>query len=99
MQNEIILTSTQQEAATGLKDALAPGAVLALRGAPGLGKSTILQWLHAECGGALVGAHQFMQRVTEGRPSALEEAFLRMIDGAMVHHDLIMVDDLHLVTN
>ena len=98
MRLEIVLTQTQQKAAEGLRQAIAATGVLGLRGAPGLGKTVILQWLHAECGGALVGARPFVQQLMDGRPSAIEEAFLRMIDRAMAHHDLILVDDLHLVT-
>lgn len=98
MQREIVLTPTQQRAASGLKDGIAAGGVLTLRAGPGLGKTTIMQWLHRECGGALVGASEFMRRLADGRPSAIEEGFLRMIEEAMAHHNLILVDDLHLVT-
>lgn len=48
----------------------------------------MLQWLHAACGGALLG--------TGG---ASEESFLRMIEESMERYDLVLVDDLHLVAN
>ena len=99
MKTEIVLTPAQQAAAEGLKEACGFGGVLVLRGAAGRGKTTVLQWLHSTCGGALLGASQFMTSVNEGPPNALEESFLRMIEESMEQHDLILVDDLHLVAN
>jgi primosomal protein N' len=40
-----------------------------------------------------------MQSVSEGSPHALEESFLRMIEESMEQHDLLLIDDLHLVAN
>ena len=94
----MVLTPTQQKAASGLKEGVAAGGLFALRGGPGNGKTSILQWLRGTCGGTLAGAGQFMRRLADGRPSALEEGFLRMMEQAMAHHDVILVDDLHLVT-
>jgi hypothetical protein len=51
------------------------------------------------CGGVLLSAGEFMHSVDEGPPQAIEESFLRMIEEAMEQHDLILVDDLHLVAN
>ena len=80
-------------------EASAAGGILVLRGGPGSGKTTVLHYMHAALGGALLGAGQFMHSVNEGPPSAIEESFLRMIEDAMEQHDLILVDDLHLVAN
>ena len=99
MQRQITLTPAQRTAAEGLREALKTGRVLILRGAPGAGKTTVLEWLHAASGGGLLCAAQFMQSVSEGSPHAIEESFLRMIEEAMEKHDLLLVDDLHLVTN
>ena len=51
MSQEIVLTPTQRIAADGLREALKSGGTLILRGGPGAGKTTVLQWLHAACGG------------------------------------------------
>ena len=75
------------------------GGIYVLRGAAGRGKTTVLQWLHAVCCGALLEAGQFMQSVSEGPPDAIEESFLRMIEESMEQHELVLVDDLHLVAN
>jgi tRNA A37 threonylcarbamoyladenosine biosynthesis protein TsaE len=99
MNTEIILTPAQRTAAEGLQEACAFGGVLVLRGRAGSGKTTILQGLHAICGGALLDAASFLRAVAHGAPNAMEESFLRMIEEAMAHHNLVFVDDLHLVAN
>jgi hypothetical protein len=96
---EIVLTPTQRIAADGLREDLKSGGTLILRGGSGAGKTTVLQWLHAACGGGLLCAAQFMQSVSEGSPHAIEESFLRMMEESMERHDLLLIDDLHLVTN
>ena len=99
MKNEFILTPAQRSAAEGLREACAYGGVLVLRGRAGSGKSTMLQWLQSETGAILVDAAVFMRSVGEGAPNAIEESFLRMIEESMEQHDLVLVDDLHLVAN
>jgi transitional endoplasmic reticulum ATPase len=92
-----LLTPAQREAAEGLREAIAFAGVLVLRGRAGSGKSTILQWLHAIAGDALLDCAGFMRSIGMGAPNAMEESFLRMIEDAMEQHDLVLVDDLHLV--
>jgi hypothetical protein len=64
-----------------------------------MGKTTILRKVHAVTGGAFLGVRQFMTALAGRRPLAIEEAFLVMLDNALVRHDVVAVDDLHLVTN
>src|SRR6266481_2623323 len=97
MDTEISLTPAQQAVFDGLLGGLAPGAALVLRGEAGLGKTTILQKVHATRGGALIGARDFMAMLAGRRRLDIEEAFLALIDGAVTSHDLVIVDDLHLV--
>ena len=99
MKLEIVLTPVQQEAANSLLAHLAVSPVAVLSGAAGAGKTSILKTLHAMRGGAFLGTQQFMNvRQTQG-PAAIEEAFFRMIEDAMQSYDLVLVDDLSLVTN
>src|SRR5262249_12075503 len=97
MKNENILTPAQRSAADGLREACAYGGVLVLRGRAGSGKSIILQWLQSATGSVLLDAAAFMRSVGQGTPDAIEESFLRMIEDSMEQHDLVLVDDLHLV--
>ena len=99
MHLEIVLTPLQQEAAAGLLESLAVSQVVVLQGVAGCGKSTILQALYSLEGGVLLGAQHIPGiRLAHG-PAAIEEAFFRMIEDALEDHDLVLVDDLTLVTN
>jgi len=40
-----------------------------------------------------------MDILASRQPAAIEEAFLQMIEEALASHDLVIVDDLHLVTS
>ena|SRR5664280_2248468 len=99
MRLEIVLTSVQQEAADSLLEYLAVSPVAVLLGAPGTGKTSILKTLQAMQGGVFLGAQQLMNMRQEQGPAAIEEAFFRMIEDAIESHDLVLVDDLSLVTN
>src|SRR5262249_32056779 len=85
--------------ADGLREACAYGGMFVLKGRAGSGKSTILKWLQSATGSILLDAAAFMRSVSNGAPNAIEESFLRMIEDSMEQHDLILVDDLHLVPN
>src|ERR1035438_9687724 len=99
MKLEIVLTFAQQEAANSLLAHLALSPVAVLRGAAGAGKTTILKTVQATRGGVLLGAPQLMIVRRAQGPAAIEEAFFRMIEDALESHDLVLVDDLSLVTN
>jgi hypothetical protein len=99
MKFEIVLTSVQQEAANSLLNSLAVSPVSVLGGAAGVGKTTILKTVQSMRGGVYLGAPQLMDvRQVQG-PAAIEETFFRMIEDAIENHDLVLVDDLNLVTD
>ncbi|MEO8592761.1 MAG: hypothetical protein ABI759_05540 [Candidatus Solibacter sp.] len=99
MNLEIVLTSLQQEAAHGLLESLAVSPVVVLQGVPGSGKTTVLQAIHAAEGGILLGAQHLPGIRQAHGPAAIEEAFFRMIEDALLDHDLVLIDDLSLVTS
>jgi hypothetical protein len=45
-----------------------------------------------------LGAQQLMHTRVEQGPAAIEEAFFRMIEDAIQSHNLLLVDDVNLVT-
>jgi hypothetical protein len=98
MKTEIVLTPVQQDVLNGLLEGSKVGRVLVLRGEPGHGMTTILEKFQSAKGGAIIGVREFLAGPA-ARLTAIEEALLRMIEDAMHAHDLVMVDDLHLVTN
>jgi transitional endoplasmic reticulum ATPase len=97
--NEIMLTPAQERVAGHLLSGIPAGEVFLLRGNPGAGKTTILQKVHASMGGRFLGMRQFMNALTARDPAAIEEAFLGMLESSLASHDLVIVDDLHLITN
>jgi transitional endoplasmic reticulum ATPase len=99
MKLEIVLTSVQQEAVRSLLESLAVSPVAVVSGAAGAGKTSILKVLQATRGGVFLGAPQLLSARREQGPAAIEEAFFRMIEDAIQSHDLVLVDDLTLVTN
>ena len=87
------LSPAQRLAYDRMLAGIAIGEVLVLRGPAGAGKSAILRMVHAAMGGGLLGMRQFAGHQT------IEEAFLGILDGALSKHNLVLVDDLQLVTN
>ena len=99
IEKKLIMTPAQQLAADGLKDGVAAGDIFVLRSGSGMGRTTILEQVHAAIGGGFVGVRQFMEVLRARNSDAIEEAFLEMIELSLVRHDIVIVDDLHLVTN
>lgn len=99
MKLEIVLTSVQQEAVQSLLASLAVSPVTVVGGVSGAGKTSILKAVLATEGGLYLGAQQLMSARHEQGPAAIEETFFRMMEDAIQSHDLVLVDDLSLVTN
>src|SRR2546426_5328561 len=99
MYTEIKLTPAQRVAAEGLINAIPAASVLVLQSSPGKGRTTILRSVQAATGGTLVGVKDFMRALIARQPSAIEEAFLDVIENRFERHDLVIVDDFHLIRN
>lgn len=98
MQEQVVFSPAQEQAFQWLLGAIPISEVLVLRGGAGAGKTTILENVHATAGGILLGMRQFMESLASRQPYALEDALLRMIEQALEGHEIVMIDDLHLVT-
>ncbi len=98
---QIKLTPAQQLAEENLIDGITRDNVdaLVLRGDSGFGKTTILHRLQRVAGGVLIGMEQFADLLAERQPRAIEETFREVIEWALASHDLVLVDDLHLITD
>jgi len=64
----------------------------------GLGRTTVLRNLHARMGGAYLNMTDFVEAIRHRHPVALEETFERLVLDAYAKHDVVIVDDLHLLT-
>jgi len=95
---KIVLSPAQQRTGDSLRRGIEIGDVLLLKARAGCGRSTILNRLREEVGGTLLGAEDFMHTLSARHPEAVEEAFLQMIEQALAHQEIVIVDDLHLVT-
>lgn len=80
-------------------EAISVGSIFTLEGEIGAGKTLILGEVQRACGGAMLGMREFIASLQAHSPSAIEEAFVKMVEQAMDRHDLVLVDDLHLLMN
>ena len=97
MEPRVTLTPAQQAAATGLAKAASTGSLLVLKSAAGMGRTTVLRQAHELIGGALLGARQFMSKLNNRPPAAIEEAFLEMVERALWFRRVVIIDDFHLI--
>src|SRR5260370_28882149 len=98
MEGEIVLTPAQRKAAEGVLASFSAAEVVTLRCGSGMGRTTILRYIRAVLGGAFVGAREFMAALTAREPAGIEEAFLHLIETLLAINELIVVDDLQLIS-
>src|SRR5688572_29524580 len=95
----ISLSPMQQAARAELVRVAQPGTVAVLFGAGGKGKSTILRDVHQELHGQFLDVADFMTALDGRHPLELEEALHALLTAALAQHDVVLLDDLHLVAN
>jgi transitional endoplasmic reticulum ATPase len=96
---DYILTPAQQAAAEGLRHAVACGSVVVLQSDIGLGKTAVLRRVQADLGGAFLGMREFMRTLDNREPFAIEEAWMRLVEASLAQHDLVILDDMHLIAS
>lgn len=94
----LTLTPAQQSPADRLLDAMPAASIMLLRGANGSGRTTVLNYIQDRTGAHRIGMREFVDTLMLRRPDAIEQAFVEMIESAMADHDMILVDDFHLIT-
>jgi hypothetical protein len=92
------VTPAQDRAANEIVASLPSGNVVLFRADTGMGRTTVLTHVHAETGGAFVGARHFIDALIVRRPDAIEQAFTEMLEDVLASHRIVIVDDLHRVT-
>lgn len=93
------LTPAQDRAANEIVEALPFGDVVLFRANTGMGRTTVLKHVHGATGGAFVGTRHFVDALMVRRPDAIEQAFVEMLEDVLAGHEVVVVDDLHLVTD
>ena len=93
----VALLPAQQRAFDALLLAARPGAVTALGGWVGRGKTTVLRELQRALGGNLLDARDFVEATGSRHPLAVEEAFYQLVRGALATSDVVLVDDVDLI--
>jgi ATP-dependent 26S proteasome regulatory subunit len=94
-----ILTPVQRAAAESLRSAIGCGNVVVLQGDVGRGKTTILKSVQADLGGLFLGMRDFILALEAREPFAIEEAWLRLLEASLAEHDLVFLDDMHLIAS
>lgn len=92
------LTPTQQRAAGELRRLLPLGNVFVLSGNQGTGRTTVLRQLQRDAGGVFLSMRDFTGAIRQRDPSALEETFEQIVLQALEAEDLVIVDDLPLLS-
>jgi ATP-dependent 26S proteasome regulatory subunit len=75
------------------------GNVFVLAGNDGVGRTTVLRQLHRDVGGVFLNMKDFTAALRHRDPAALEETFEQIVLQAFDGHDLVLVDDLRLLSN
>src|SRR6185295_15586679 len=96
---KIRLSPSQRKAADGVLLGLERGECAVVQDRGSDGKTTVLAHIHQELGGVQIGVREFLAKLSTYEPLAIEEAFLDLIDAQIAAHDLVIVDDLHLIKN
>ena len=73
--------------------------VFVLSGGVGAGKTTLLEALHPVKGGATFQMKDLIDTLRQHHPLAVEEVFEQLVMEALSSHDVIFIDDMHLLCN
>ena len=73
------------------------GSIFRVWSGVGRGKTTILKEVHQQTGGVFLGMKEFVDASTLRHPLALEETLYNLVLEALKSHEVVIVDDLHLL--
>jgi transitional endoplasmic reticulum ATPase len=75
------------------------GDIFVLWAPHGMGRTTMLRAVERELGGVIVDMATYLERLEDADPLALEETLRHVLLEALKKHDVVLVDDLHLLYN
>jgi transitional endoplasmic reticulum ATPase len=91
------LCPAQKRASEALSAGLHAGSIFRVWGGVGRGKTTVLNELHKQAGGAFLNMKDFVEASAKNHPLALEETLYRLVFDALHSHPVVIVDDVHLL--
>ena len=95
----VSLTSNQRTIASQVQSAFSVGNVCLLQGEAGMGKTSILRFIHSLSGGSFLSVSNFISLLRDRSPLALEETFLELVEQHLRTESMVIIDDLHVITN
>lgn len=87
------LSPSQSVAFDAMLQAMKVGRIVHLRGATGLGKTTLLRRLHQKLGGIYLTNRELMESAGGKHPHQLEDVFYTVLMRTLKAHDIVFVDD------
>src|SRR5262249_3265469 len=96
-ESPIQLCPAQKRAFEHLLRGFEIGSILRLWGGVGRGKTTLLQQLHKQVGGAFLNMKDFVEASSSNHPIALEETLYDLLMNALKSNAIVLVDDIHLL--
>jgi ATP-dependent 26S proteasome regulatory subunit len=96
--HDVNLAPAQQAALASLKEAVRTAPFVMMEGAPGAGKTLLLQRLIAEEGGHYISGRDITLATTHSANTCTDEQLHTLIEEALSKHDLVVIDDFDAVT-
>ncbi|HRW49019.1 MAG: AAA family ATPase [Caldilinea sp.] len=91
------LSPSQREAVAMIERLLEEQNLIVIRGGRGTGKSTLARYLHEQHGGGVIGIREMLEASDTVHPMQVENAFLALMVRELARHDLLIIDDIHLL--
>ncbi len=91
------LYPSQEKTFNGLLQQMPLYSTFVLSGESGSGKTTIINAMLEQLGGTVFQFKDFIDSVRQGHPFAMEEVFEELVLSALKAHDVVVVDDMHLL--
>ncbi len=93
----ISLSPTQEASASFIGYAWPSTSCFHVWSSNGLGRSTVLRFLHEKFGGVLLSAGDLLREMKPRDPQAIEEVFTELLIGALDENQHVFVDDIHVL--
>jgi transitional endoplasmic reticulum ATPase len=91
------LCPAQQKAYDRLEETLKIGDIFVVWSGPGMGRTTLLEELHAKHGGEFLAMKDYIDELRVRDPLSMEETLEHMLMRSLSRNDFVLMDDLDLI--